>query len=190
MTAPLHRLIPIDFEKRSTEHRTDRTSGIDLTPHRMVHMLARTHGPTGIRAKDLMSHALAVVRASSRVRAAVEILQTLDIRCVPVVDDEGVLVGLLSDRELRTLRIPYFIGNEYIGDLQKALNVEVRRLLGDNAVFVDEGASATEALAQMIHHRVAVLPVIDARGVLVGVINYLDMLQGLPRESEAVEDTG
>ncbi len=177
----------IDPEPRPEDRAFDRTSGVMTSIRHVPQGLGRTLDVL-LRAKDLMSDVQGVVRASATIRTAVEIIRSLDIRTVCVVDDDGTLVGALSDRELRTLRIPYFIGNEYIGDLKKALDEPVSRLLDSTVVFVDAEASAGEALALMIHHRTPSLPVIDAGGILVGVINYLDMLRKLPLDLDIVRD--
>jgi len=192
MTAHMSTLASNEFGKTADEQTAsndslERISGIIPTPRRMMHLLARARGPAGMRARDLMSDAPAVLRASSNIRTAVEILHTLDIRYLPVVDDDGSLVGVLSDRELRTLRIPYFIGNEYIGNLQAALNVVVKRLLHSEVLSVDADASVTEALALMLHYKLAVVPVTDGYGVLVGVLNYMDMLRMLPVDVETLD---
>jgi acetoin utilization protein AcuB len=48
-------------------------------------------------AQDLMTSAPATVRPTTTVRRAVEILETLEIRHLPVVDENRQLVGMLSD---------------------------------------------------------------------------------------------
>ena len=57
-------------------------------------------------ARDLMTEAPATVGPTATVRKAVDILQTLDIRHLPVVNDDGELIGMLSDRDLRSLSLP------------------------------------------------------------------------------------
>jgi len=132
-----------------------------------------------LKAKDVMSAALATVRASSKLGTAVDILRTLEVRHLPVVDDGGALVGLLSDRDLRTLRIPYFAGNEYVGDLGAALGANVSRLLRGSVPFVDTDNTVGEVLDLMIYHEICAIPVVDAERLLVGIISYVDLLRAL-----------
>jgi len=154
--------------------------------HRSIRVARPFERTSRMKAKDLMSGALAIVRASSDVRTALDILRTLDIRYVPVVDDDGSLVGVLSDQDLRALRIPYFIGNEYVGDLRTALQARVWRLLNGTVPFVGTDTDALEVIDTMVRHRIGAVPVTDAEGVLVGIVSYVDVLRAL---SAAIEST-
>ena len=148
-------------------------------------LLTRTRGATGVKIRDMMSVAPAVLLASSKIRTAVEVLQSLDLRSLPVVDDEGVLVGTLSDRELRALRIPYFVGTEYVGDLRTVLEMATERLMNREVAAVDVDGPVTEAITRMLVHNRVVVPVTNRDGVLVGVISCMDLLVLLPIEAES-----
>ena len=55
------------------------------------------------------------------VARAVQLLQTLDFRHLPVVDEHGALVGMVSDRDLRSLSIPVLVESESSGDVRRVL---------------------------------------------------------------------
>jgi CBS domain-containing protein len=135
-------------------------------------------------ARDLMTPAPRTVPATARLRMAVEILQSLDVRHLPVVDEEGALVGMLSDRDLRALSIPCMIGREYLGNLQTALDTTVATLMNGNVLSVDLEADAAEVVDLMLDHKIGAVPVTDADGALVGIVSYIDVLRSLPIDGD------
>ena len=88
-----------------------------------------------------------------------------EIRHVPVVDDRGRVVGILSDRDLlRTLpRMD-----------RSRLPVSAIMTLTPQTVRAD--LPAMEAVELMIQRKVHALPVVDDTGVLVGIVTATDFL--------------
>lgn len=134
-------------------------------------------------ARDVMTETPATVGPTSTVRSAVELLHTLDVRHLPVVNEDGELVGMISDRDLRALQIPYFVGPEHIGDLRTALNATVATLMSSDVLSVEEEADLAEVVDLMLDHKIGAVPVTNADGALVGIISYIDVLRALPNES-------
>jgi acetoin utilization protein AcuB len=138
-------------------------------------------------AQDLMTKSPATVRPTTKVRRAVEILQTLDVRHLPVVDAGGALVGMVSDRDLRALALPSYAGTEYVGKVQRALDATIADLMSSDVLSVDLEAPASEVVELMLEHKIGAVPVVDADGALVGIISYMDVLRLLPLEADAAE---
>lgn len=99
-----------------------------------------------------------------------------EIRHVPVVDERGRVVGIVSDRDLlRTLpRMD-----------RSRLPVSAVMTLTPHTVLVS--ATAQQALELMLARKVHALPVVDDEGKLVGIVtatDFLDLtyraLSGLP----------
>jgi len=140
-----------------------------------------------LTARELMTEAPATVRPTTKVRTAVEILETLEIRHLPVVDDVGQLVGVVSDRDLRALSIPYFLGSEHVGTLRAALDARVAKLMSSDVLSVDAEADAAEVIDLMLENKIGAVPVTDADGALVGIISYVDILRSLSVDALAAE---
>ncbi len=138
-------------------------------------------------ARDLMTEAPATVLPTSTVRKAVEMLQTLDVRHLPVVNEDRELVGMLSDRDLRALSIPYFVGPEHVGSLRTALDSGVASFMNSDVLSVEADADAAEVVDLMLDHKIGAVPVTDADGTLVGIISYMDILRAVPLEADAAE---
>jgi acetoin utilization protein AcuB len=148
---------------------------------------AKVEGDTMLVASELMTENPQTIRASAKVARAVELLQSLDIRHLPVVDEDGVLVGMLSDRDLRGLQIPYFVSDEYAGNLQTALEAKVSSIMSSDVISVDAEADAAEIVDLMLDNKIGAVPVVDADGVLVGIISYIDVLRSLSLENDAAQ---
>jgi acetoin utilization protein AcuB len=119
------------------------------------------------------------VTASSTVGEAIQILQELNVRHIPVVNQSNELVGMLSDRDLRAVSVPRTIDEEWLGELRIALETPVARVMSSNVVTVQEEASMPEVIELMLDNKIGAVPVVDADSALVGIISYIDLLREL-----------
>lgn len=131
------------------------------------------------RAIDLMTERPVTVSDSATLGDAIQVVQTLQVRHVPVVDDAGDLVGMLSDRDLRALSIPRNVDEEWLDDLRAALATPVTRVMATDLVVVQEETETAEIIELMLEHRIGAIPVQNADGGLVGIVSYTDVLREL-----------
>jgi len=123
-----------------------------------------------LTARDLMTESPAVIEVTATLRSAVDRLQALDIRHLPVIDDDGELVGMLSDRDLRG---------------SAPADAAVATVMSADVIAVDEEADAAEIVDLMIDNKIGAVPVIDADRTLVGIVSYVDLLRALPFDRAA-----
>lgn len=101
-----------------------------------------------------------------------------DIRHLPVVDDSGGLVGIVSDRDLRR---PDWVDED--PDLSHMYHledhVEVGDLMTRNPVVVHTYDRIRKAVRLMLEHRFGALPVLDKNDHLVGMLSAVDLLRAL-----------
>jgi acetoin utilization protein AcuB len=135
-------------------------------------------------ARELMTKNPATIEPDSKLREAVEMLNTLDVRHLPVTNEDGELVGILSDRDLRALEVPLFVGDEYMGSRVKAaLEASVSSIMNGDVVAVDEETSEEDIVECLLNHKIGAVPVTDAYGVLVGIVSYVDVLRAAQRRN-------
>ncbi len=134
-------------------------------------------------ARDLMTDAPATVTPATTLRRAVEILQTLDIRHLPVVNEDGELIGMLSDRDLRALSIPYFMGSDCVGS--KALDGRVSSIMSGDTLSVDAETDIAAVVDLMLENTIGAVPVTGEDGALVGIVSYIDILRNVPLQLAA-----
>lgn len=120
-----------------------------------------------MNASDLMTEDPMTLPVNAKVRDALSVLQTLEIRHLPIVSESNELLGMLSDRDLRSA---------------KASDLEMRvvELMSADVMSVGPEADATEVIDLMIESKVGAVPVVDDEtSSLVGIISYIDVLRHL-----------
>ncbi|WP_345785231.1 IMP dehydrogenase [Roseisolibacter sp. H3M3-2] len=94
-------------------------------------------------------------------REAVALMQRFRISGVPVVDGDGRIVGIITNRDLQ---------------FERALDRPLREAMtSEGLVTAPTGTTLDEAEAIMGRHRIEKLPVVDAEGALRGLITVKDI---------------
>jgi CBS domain-containing protein len=130
--------------------------------------------------KDLMSREVRSVRMTDRLDAAARVMWEQDCGLCPVVDSSNVLVGVVTDRDL--CMASYTQGKALLELPVTAVMARgLRTCKPDDAV-----TTALTTLQQAQLHR---LPVVDARGVLVGVLSISDLVRTAQARPTAFDAT-
>ena len=98
---------------------------------------------------------------SSTIRQAEELLSFYKISGLPVIDDEGKLVGIVTNRDLKYCRV----SDEPIYTVMTKEKLVTAKL----------GTSLDEAAKILWEHRIEKLPIVDDRGMLKGLITSKDI---------------
>jgi IMP dehydrogenase len=115
------------------------------------------------------------VRPDVRLHEAVALMQKHNISGIPVTDDSGRLVGILTNRDLR---------------FEKKLDQQVSAVMTKKVITVREGTSA-EAAKELLHqHRIEKLPVVDDQGRLKGLITIKDIEKSKTHPNAAKDSRG
>ena len=123
---------------------------------------------------DLMSRAVRTCTDDDTIDVAARILWENDCGCVPVVtrSDPPRVVGMLTDRDI--CMAGYTTGF-------RPSEIRVAKARSRQAWCCPSTATVDEALAMMRHRRVHRLPVVDAEGVLIGLLSLSDIAARAPR---------
>jgi len=122
------------------------------------------------------------------VATAVAVMRERELRHLPVVDDRGRLVGVITDRDLRSALFAPAVA-EYLslvaqrrlrGIGQALEELRVRDMMTWDAVTIDPGAPVAQAAALMFEGRFGCLPVVED-GQLVGIVTERDVLKALAK---------
>lgn len=95
------------------------------------------------------------------VRDAQNTMREFSIGGIPIVDDEGRLIGIVTNRDLR-----------FEKDLDHKLEEVMTR---ENLITVIPGTSLKEAETILQEHKIEKLPVVDQQGKLQGLITFRDI---------------
>lgn len=112
------------------------------------------------------------------IREAYFLMREKNIRHLPVKDDLGTLVGIISDRELRR---PNWVDEAPDLQHQYELNddMQVKDIMIRNVHVVHTYDTLSKAVKIVLEHKVGALPVLDKNDDLVGMLSAIDLLMAL-----------
>ena len=140
--------------------------------------------------QDIMTPAPITVKASSSIVEAAKLLLDNHVSGLPVVDDKGSIVGIVSEGdflrrgELNTERqrsafLEFFVSPGRLADeYVHAHGRLVEEVMNTPAKTISPQASASEAVEMMEREGINRLPVIDGEK-LVGIVTRSDLLRAL-----------
>jgi len=132
------------------------------------------------RVSHLMTPRPVTIRDTATAVSAAAEMQRLGLRHLPVVDADGRLVGMLSDRDLR---------GPMIGTAHDGPALETTTPVATLMTRVVVTAAPTDELGKVarriIEHRIGAVPIVDAAGIPQGIISYVDVLRRLADEADA-----
>jgi CBS domain-containing protein len=141
--------------------------------------------------KDVMTTRVIWVRKDATFRDMAVALRDYRISAFPVVDDDGKVIGVVSEADMLTKEAlddeaGMISGILHRRDQAKARGVTAGDLMTAAVVAVRPEDTVEHAAKLMYDRRVKRLPVTDADGRLVGIISRADVLSVFDRTDEAI----
>ena len=128
------------------------------------------------RAENGMIYDPVTIRRGKTVADALAIMAEYHIGGIPVVDDEGHLVGIVTNRDLRFER-----------RMDKAID-EV--MTSENLVTTHQQTDLAAAAEILQENKIEKLPVVDASNRLVGLITYKDITKAKDKPMACKDEKG
>ncbi len=128
------------------------------------------------RAENGMIYDPVTIRRGSTVADALRMMSEYHIGGIPVVDDNGKLVGIVTNRDLRFERNPQRLIDEV--------------MTSENLVTTSQATSLEEAADILQSHKIEKLPVVDAYGKLVGLVTYKDITKAKDKPNACKDSLG
>ena len=114
------------------------------------------------------------IESTAGVTEAWDLMRSHKIKRLPVVDN-GNLVGIVTDRDLRSVS-PSTATTLSIFEMNYLLGkVLVKDIMHKDVVTIDVGATIEEAALAMSNHHIAGLVVINSAGTVLGIITETDI---------------
>ncbi len=136
----------------------------------------KTEAGKRVTVGERMTHRPVTVKSGEGLREAMEKMKRGRFRHLPVVDDEGRLTGMLSDRDIRLIRPSRtFVSRERAATQMLSTSVEQAAVF--DPVTIHPEVSLEEAARLMLRWEIGGLPVVSKGKVLVGIITYTDLLR-------------
>lgn len=137
---------------------------------------------------EVMSSPAVTVRADATVKEAIALLEHHDVSAMPVLDDAGALVGVVSEADvIRELVAPDQRAHETPVRLTTAGFAQlVADVMSTHVVTVTRTTDLAVATELMTSSAVKSLPVVDG-GRVVGVVSRRDVIRVLARPDARIE---
>jgi len=147
-----------------------------------------------MKVKEVMTKHPITIDPEAPVGTALDIMRSKAVRHLPVMDDAGTLIGIITDRDLRHAALAPAL-DEYLSvrahrrvrDLSATLeNLRVKDVMTWAVVTTGPEAPLSYAALVMFESRVGSLPVLED-GRLVGMLTERDVLKALLLEGKIAE---
>ena len=144
--------------------------------------------------KDLMTPQVVSVGPATPFKEIVARLAEHRVSAVPVVDDDGRVLGVVSEADLLLKEeftdpdqdIPLFWTKRRRLERDRAAATTARDLMSVAVVSIAPDATVAEAARRMHTAGVKRLPVLDEGGRLVGIVSRADLLKVFNRPDQAI----
>jgi acetoin utilization protein AcuB len=147
-----------------------------------------------MKVHDVMTPNPITIEPGAPIGTAIAVMAEQKVRHLPVVDEAGQLVGIITDRDVRSaMMAPALV--EYLSPATRRRLVEIGARLEDlrvkdamtwHPVTTGPDVSLTQAAALMFERRVGSLPVVDG-GTVIGIVTERDVVEALATTVPALE---
>lgn len=148
---------------------------------------------------DCMKRHVISIMETATIREAAAIFANKHIGLLPIVDENGRLIGVVGLRDLLNLELPDFV--RFIEDLDfvhdfgavettrpsaEMLDGPIKSLMKE-AYTVEEGCGLLRAYALMLQYNLHDMPVVSKEGKLIGIASRVDIGTSILSTWEKVE---
>ena len=128
------------------------------------------------RAENGMIYDPVTIKRGSSVADALDLMSEYKIGGIPVVDDEGYLVGIVTNRDLR---------------FEKDRSKRIDEVMTKKNIVTTNQTTDLEAAAQILQeYKIEKLPVVDKDNKLVGLITYKDITKAKDKPMACKDSKG
>jgi len=150
--------------------------------------------------EDIMTEEVVSLKGDKSISAAIEVMQEGKFRHLPIVGDQGKLIGVVSDKDVLQY-LPSQRGrlglqeDEFEGKLfnvapdDPALKQTVRHIMCPDTKYVSPDCDFYEMVRIMYEAKVSCLPVIDKERNLLGIVTVTDVMRSLLAIYKLLEKT-
>jgi CBS domain-containing protein len=120
-----------------------------------------------MQVREIMTGEVKSCRPETNLAQAATIMWEEDCGCVPVIDEEGRAIGMITDRD---------ICMAVATKLRAAPDISVGEIMSGRVHACAPDDDVTQALGIMSREKLRRLPVLDADGMLAGLLSFNDVV--------------
>ncbi|RLE36923.1 hypothetical protein DRJ12_03750 [Candidatus Acetothermia bacterium] len=141
-----------------------------------------------MRVSEIMTKDITAVEREVPVRELIFILENAEMPNMPVVDEDGKLIGFISERDIIRAALPGYFEmlhsasflpdmNQLAKKLAQIADDPIEKYMHREVYYVTEDDDDLRAAELIIREGVKNLPVVDHEGRLVGRVRRIDLLR-------------
>ncbi|MFC9926139.1 CBS domain-containing protein [Streptomyces sp. NPDC127190] len=144
--------------------------------------------------KDVMTRTVVALRTGAAFKDIVRTMSEWQVSALPVLDDAGRVVGVVSEADLlpkeeyREIGLDRYGRVQHLVEVLKADAVTAGELMSAPAVAVSADTTLAQAARIMARTRVKRLPVIGRDGTLKGIVSRSDLLKVFLRDDADIAE--
>lgn len=127
------------------------------------------------RAENVMIFDPITINLDATVADAMSLMSEYKIGGIPVIDNNGILKGIVTNRDLR---------------FEHNRNKKITEVMTTNLITTNHQTNLDSAARILQKHKIEKLPMIDESGKLVGLITYKDITKAKDRPNSCKDDKG
>jgi CBS domain-containing protein len=141
-----------------------------------------------VQARDVMTREVVTIGPETSAKYAAEVMAEHGFAALPVVDDDGRLVGIVAEADVLRDRMPpdprLHLRRDDGAD-QTVASLVVRGVMTPDVRVVEPAADVADVARVFVDERLRSVPVVDG-GRLVGIVSRRDLLRALVRPDEEI----
>jgi CBS domain-containing protein len=147
-----------------------------------------------MKVKEIMTKDVVSVKPDTSAKEALGLLFKMQISGLPVIDGQGKLVGMFTEKEILSYTLPSYVekvGRFIYEENPKSTkrkftelgNLKVSQLMRKDVVTTAEDTTLCEVARIMLTQKARRLPVLDKSGKVVGIVARGDILKAIEGET-------
>jgi acetoin utilization protein AcuB len=125
-----------------------------------------------------MSKNVITIKPEAGILEAKEKLEKHHIHSLPVVEGDDILIGIVTDRDIRSaLPSGLLSDQDKESEKERLAYLKIKDIMTENPVTVSPSQTLEDALLLMQKVRVGAFPVVDQKGKVVGIIAHRDLMR-------------
>ena len=129
----------------------------------------------GLRVRDVMTAEATTLQRNDKLTLADDVMRLGRIRHLPVLDENGQLAGILTQRDLFRGALAKALGYGERAQRQLMDTLVVKEVMTSEVITTTPDTPLAEAAQVLIERKIGCLPVVEA-GRLVGIITEADFV--------------
>jgi CBS domain-containing membrane protein len=130
---------------------------------------------TKLTVRDLMTSAVKTLERNDQLSLADDLMHASRIRHLPVLDEDGKLCGIVSQRDLFRGALASALGYGEVAQRKILSTLVVKEVMTSDVVTATPAMPIAEAARIMLDRKIGCLPVLEG-GRLVGIVTESDFV--------------